>query len=143
MNPDSIQFFTEEIEYRLRDKRELRGDLERVIIQEKFLYGPVNFILCSDAFLKEYNKRFLNHNYFTDVITFDYSEEENYVTGDVFISLDRIRENAKSYQVSSRKELLRVMIHGLLHLMGMNDQSEEEKKAMREKEDYYLKYLRK
>ena len=141
MNPESIQFFTEDIGYQIRRKAELRGDLKKVIAEEKFLHGPINLILCSDHFLKNYNQQFLNHNYFTDVITFDFSEELNYLSGDIYISLDRVRENAKEYRVALRDELLRVMIHGILHLMGLEDQSDEDRKVMRSKEDYYLKKL--
>ena len=138
MNPESIQFFTEDLSYRIREKRKLRGDLEKVITGENFKQGPLNIILCSDRYLREYNQRYLKHDYFTDVIAFDLSTEQNKVSGDIYISLDRIRENAKQYNVSIKEELLRVMIHGILHLMGMVDQREEEKHAMREKENSYL-----
>jgi len=138
MNPESIQFFTEDIVYRIRQKTKLRRDLEKIIAGENFHHGPVNMILCSDRFLKKYNKRFLNHNYLTDVITFDFSDELNTLSGDIFISLDRVRENAKTYKVGLREELFRVMIHGILHLMRMDDRTDEERNAMRIKEDYYL-----
>jgi len=143
MNSESIQFFTEDLVYRIREKKIFRNDLKKVIAGEKFIHGPVNIILCSDRFLKEYNRRFLNHDYFTDVITFDLSDKQSYLSGDIYISLDRIRENARQYHVTLREELLRVMIHGILHLVGMDDQNKEQRYAMREKEDYYLKMLQK
>ena len=138
MNPESIQFFTEDLIYRIRQKKKLRKELEQVIASEKYLCVPVNMILCSDRFLRKYNKRFLNHNYLTDVITFDFSDEPGYLSGDIYISLDRVRENAWKYKVSLRVELLRVMIHGILHLMRMDDKSDKEREAMKLKEDYYL-----
>jgi len=143
MNPESIQFFTEDISYRIREKRKLRGDLEKVIAAENFKCGPVNIILCSDRFLREYNQRYLKRDYFTDVIAFDLSGEQNKLSGDIYISLYRVRENAKQYNVPIKEELLRVMIHGILHLTGMADQRDEEKREMKDKENSYLKNLRK
>ena len=141
MKPESIQFFTEDLSYRIREKRKLRRDLEKVITGENFKKGQLNIILCSDRFLREYNRRYLKRDYFTDVIEFDLSGEQNQLRGDIYISLERVRENAKQYNTSIKEELLRVMIHGILHLMGMVDQHDEEKSKMREKENSYLANL--
>ena len=100
--------------------------------------GEINIIFCSDNYLLKLNKQYLSRNYYTDVITFDYSGE-NIISGDVFISLDRVKENAKKYSETFSHELYRVIIHGILHLLKYNDTNEEEKRLMRAKEDEYLK----
>ena len=94
-------------------------------------------MFCSDEHLLEMNRSYLEHDYYTDIITFDYVEE-NVVSGDLFISIDRVRDNAKTLGQSVREELHRVMVHGLLHLLGYHDKSKEEQVEMRSKEDYYL-----
>lgn len=104
---------------------------------EKNVTGEINFIFCSDEYLLDINKKYLNHNYFTDVITFDYCEG-NIVSGDIFISFDRVVENAISLKVNTEIELRRVIIHGVLHLLGFKDKTDDEKLTMREKEDFYL-----
>ena len=99
--------------------------------------GNINYIFCSDTYLLEINKSFLNHNYFTDVISFDYCSE-NVLNGDIFISLETVYDNAVLYNVSKSDELIRVIIHGLLHLLKFNDKDEFEKIVMKSKEDEYL-----
>lgn len=102
--------------------------------------GPITVVLGTDDWLLEQNKLYLNHDYYTDIITFDYSEG-SIISGDLLISIDRVYDNASIYNVSRETELNRVIVHGLLHLLGYNDESEEELKLMREKEDYYLSLL--
>ena len=97
----------------------------------------LNFIFCSDAYLLEKNRQFLNHNTYTDIITFDYCKDQ-LIIGDVFISIERVKENAESFKVHFEKELDRVLIHGVLHLLGYKDKSDQEKIQMREKEEFYL-----
>ena len=99
--------------------------------------GDLSIIFCSDNYILDVNMRYLQHDYFTDIITFDYCEE-NVLSGDLFISIDSVRENAVLYGAEFEDELNRVMVHGLLHLIGYDDHTEEEQKTMREKEDYYL-----
>jgi len=99
--------------------------------------GDVGIIFCSDKKILEINLRYLQHDYFTDIITFDYTEGKR-LSGDLFISIDSVRENALYYGTEFRDELNRVMVHGILHLAGYDDHSEEEIKTMRAKEDYYL-----
>ncbi len=111
--------------------------LDFLIENENKKEGEINFIFCSDNYLLDMNKTYLKHDYFTDVITFDYCENE-ILSGDIFISIDRIKENAKLYNVSFNQELHRVMIHGLLHLVGYNDKTDEEQKEMTDKENEYL-----
>jgi len=138
VNDTTILFFTEGLNYLIRDKKKLRKWLYASIVLEKRNIGSISFIICPDTYLHELNLKYLNHDTYTDIITFDYSDDTRLLSGDIFISLDRVKENAKHYHVSFVKELHRVMIHGLLHLAGYKDKTSEEKMAMRAKEDYYL-----
>jgi len=108
---------------------------------EGFSCGDINFIFCNDEYLLKINKEFLNHDYYTDIITFDYSENK-IISGDLFLSLDRIRENANFFKIPLLDEILRVMIHGILHLVGYNDKNRNERKLMKEKENYYLEIFK-
>ena len=111
--------------------------LIKVVHQENASVGALTYVLVNDEELLEMNNKYLEHDYFTDVITFDYSEGE-IISGDIFISWDRIKENARDYGVDQNEELRRVMVHGVLHLLGYDDKSEQEQQEMREKEDYNL-----
>lgn len=130
-------FFNEDIAYRLTQKQELREWLDNVAKDHSKVVKQINYIFCTDLYLKQINKRFLRHNDYTDVITFDYSEDER-LQSDVFISIERVRDNANTYNVSVSDELHRVLVHGLLHLVGYNDKSPDEKAIMTQKEEYYL-----
>ncbi len=99
--------------------------------------GDISIIFCSDNYILDVNMRYLQHDYFTDIITFDYCEGDR-LSGDLFISVDSVRENALFYGTTFENELNRVMVHGILHLIGYDDHTDEEKKVMRSKEDYYL-----
>ena len=114
--------------------------ITQIIDNEGFNTGVLSFIFCSDDYLLELNRKHLNHDYYTDVLSFSYNEEKT-VSGDIFISIDRLRENAKANGVVFNEELSRVMIHGVLHLCGYNDKSPEEIKLMRSKEAEYMKSL--
>ena len=111
--------------------------LNQVISNEAKVEGDITYIFCNDDYLLEKNIRFLNHNTLTDVITFDYCEG-NSVSGDVFISIERVKENSKVFKVDFLTELNRVMVHALLHLLGYKDKTERESNLMRKKENYYL-----
>lgn len=106
--------------------------------KEGFKTGTLNYIFCSDDYLIKINIQFLDHNTYTDIITFDYTENKT-VNGDIYISIDRIRENAGKYGVSTEDELRRVMVHGLMHLCGYKDKKPKDKALMTSKEDFYLK----
>ena len=108
--------------------------------KEKKRLAQLTYIFCSDDYLLQINKQYLQHNYYTDIITFDLSEDNNQVTGEVYISLDRVKDNAHTYNVSFQKELLRVIFHGALHLCGYRDKNEKEQTLMRKAEDKYLHY---
>lgn len=111
--------------------------LNQVILNEAKEEGDITYIFCDDDYLLEKNIRFLNHNTLTDVITFDYCEG-NSVSGDIFISIERVKENSEVFKVDFLTELNRVMVHGLLHLLGYKDKTERESNLMRKKENYYL-----
>lgn len=134
----AIQFFKEDISFDLRTIRKIKKWVEAIIRAEKFIPGEINYIFCSDQYLHQINVDYLQHDTYTDIITFDQSEEEFLIEGDIFISIDRIRENAQNMGLLFEDELKRVMAHGVLHLMGYKDKSPEEQKEMREKEDACL-----
>lgn len=135
----SIGIFSEDVSVPDFDQKLLQQTLEHLIVNEGFVSGDVNIIYCSDEHLLQMNKDYLNHDYYTDIITFDYVDDQT-VSGDLFISLDRIKENASQFADNLDQELFRVMIHGVLHLCGYHDKSEEEQQTMRGKENEYLKY---
>lgn len=132
-----ICFYNEDVNYVLVSKQKIRSWLLQVIDQEQKELGTVSYIFCSDNYLLTMNRQYLKASYFTDVITFDYTEGV-FISGDVFISIDRVKENAKLYQQKYFQEMLRVILHGILHLCGYKDKTSQEIKQMREKEDYYL-----
>ena len=111
--------------------------INSVIIEEGMIIGELVYVLCNDEYLLKKNIQFLNHNSLTDVITFDYSQDE-IISGDILISTERVAENAKIFKVHYLTELHRVMVHGLLHLLGYKDKIEKDANTMREKENYYL-----
>ena len=111
--------------------------LNLVSNNENFLIGDISYIFCSDTYLLDINKQYLDHDYFTDIITFDYTED-SVISGDMFISIDRVKENAISFNVSFLDELYRVIVHGILHLCGYKDKSDSDALLMREKEDQAL-----
>jgi len=121
----------------LNNKLKIRNWIKQSIQEEDFKLLSINVILCSDEYILEVNKKFLNHDYYTDVITFDYSKNKE-ISGDIFISVDRIKENSITNKVTFDNELLRILIHGTLHLCGYTDSSPSEKELMTQKENYYL-----
>lgn len=143
MSNNGILFFSEEISFTPRNKKILRSWINASIELENKLSGSINYIFCSDNYLHNINIKYLNHNTLTDIITFNTSSDENVISSDIYLSIDRIKENAKQYKVTFVNELHRVMIHGILHLVGYNDKTDSEKNTMRSKEDYYLTLLSK
>jgi len=137
-----INFFYEEIDFSLSNPKLIEDWVTQTIISENFELGDINYIFCNDSYLHNVNVEYLKHDTYTDIITFDYCEE-TVVNSDIFISIERVKENAKSYSKSFENELERVLIHGVLHLLGYKDKSEEEVKLMRSKEDFYLTLLAK
>ena len=122
---------------KLSNTEDLNLWINNVIKEEEMIIGELVYVLCNDEYLLKKNIRFLNHNTLTDVITFDYSENK-IISGDILISTERVSENAKIFNVNYLTELHRVMVHGLLHLLGYKDKIEKDAETMREKENYYL-----
>ena len=127
-----------ELEVEINNKSELSDWITRIISSEGCELGQLDFVFCDDEKLLSINQEYLDHDTYTDIITFDYTQG-SVLAGDIFISIDRVRENAKEFKVSFFEELLRVMSHGVLHLAGYTDKSDEEKKLMRKKEDEKIK----
>ena len=132
-----ISFYTEDIEFDDYNEGKISDWLNKVSKSEGSAIKFLNIIFCSDNYLHQLNVQYLNHDTLTDVITFPYDEGEE-ISGDIFISTERVLENSRHLGVSFKDELHRVMVHGLLHLLGYGDKTEEEEKEMREKEDFYL-----
>lgn len=133
-----IRFFTEDIPYQLPRKQATRQWLTQQAKAEGFRMGDLNYIFCSDEHVLQVNRDYLEHDYYTDIITFDQSEEEDLIEGDIFISVDRVIDNAAQLGVPAEQEMHRVLAHGLLHLCGYGDKSPEEEQAMRAKENEWL-----
>jgi rRNA maturation RNase YbeY len=132
--------FNDAIRTPLKNRKALKSFLNLLAKSEKQDFGELNYIFCSDEELLEINKRFLKHNYYTDIITFNLSPiNNNLIIGEIYISIDRIRENAKTYNTSVAMELHRVIFHGILHLCGYNDKTSDQKSKMTQKENQYLK----
>ena len=134
----AIQFFEEDITYKLKKKKAVRSWITETILAEGFKLSELTYIFCSDEYLLQINRQYLNHDTYTDIITFDNADEKGLIVGDIFISIDRIRENALKYSITEADELHRVIIHGALHLLGYKDKTPSDKKKMTLKEDFYL-----
>lgn len=134
----TIQFFSEGISFKLSNPRKSRSWIKSAIEAEEQSSGAINFIFCSDDYLHEINVKYLDHDTLTDIVTFDNSEEDGLIEGDIFISVDRVEENARKFGRTFEDELHRVLIHGILHLVGYSDKSASAKRQMRKKEDHYL-----
>jgi len=136
----AVHYYEQDIKSGLKDKRRLSTFLKQLILRyrEAIKKTDISFIFCSDAYLLTINKDFLQHDTFTDIITFDLSETENELQSEIYISIERVRENAEKFEVSYEKELHRVLFHGILHLCGFKDKISGDKQQMREKEEECL-----
>ena len=132
-----VSYFLQDIDFVFKHKRLNNSWLKLVAESEIKKLGNINIIFCSDNYILDVNVKYLGHDYFTDIITFDYCEKD-ILSGDLFISIDTVRDNAEFYKTEFNDELNRVIAHGLLHLIGYDDHTPEEQKIMREKENYYL-----
>ena len=135
----SVSFHRENVSL-IADEKLIIKWLTNSVNSLDYSIGELSFVFCSDDYLRKLNIKHLNQDYFTDVITFDYSKEMSLI-GDVFISTERVKENAKLFNVSFNEELFRVIIHGVLHLCGFNDKTKEEKAEMRSKENDFLSLI--
>lgn len=136
----SIQYFSEDVPVPKLKRRVTSQWIKQVIASEGKRVGDVSFIFCSDSYLLDVNKKYLEHDYFTDIITFDYVEGL-VISGDIFISIDRVNENSVEFKTTVTDELNRILIHGILHLLGYKDKQKKDKLLMTEKEDFYLNVL--
>lgn len=134
----AINFFEEDIAYKLKNKTAVRKWITDTIKEEGYELSELNYIFCSDEYLLQINRQYLDHDTYTDIVTFDNSEKLGFIVSDIFISIERIRENAEKFNVTETQELHRVLIHGALHLLGYKDKSAADKKKMTAKEDFYL-----
>ena len=124
--------------FTLKNKRKIKNWLKDTIVNEKKKVGDINYIFCSNKYLKKMNNDYLSKDYETDVISFDFSKD-NKISGDIYISSETVKKNSIIFNVCFNNELKRVMVHGLLHLLNYNDKSKQELKIMREKENFYIK----
>ena len=131
----AIYFFSEKINFELKEKLNRKRWLKNIATKAGFNIKELNYVFCSDEYLYQINLEYLNHETYTDIITFDNSEKEFDLSGDIFISIERINENAKTHNQEIETELSRVLAHGLLHLMGYKDKTKEESTLMRQKEE--------
>lgn len=133
----AIRFSCVDVPEQINYKRKVSTWIKQSAAEEHKSIGDISIVLCSDNYILETNRQYLQHDYFTDIITFDYSENEN-LSGDLLISIHTVKNNSTTYEVSFHDELRRVIIHGVLHLCGYKDKSKKDAKLMREKENYYL-----
>jgi probable rRNA maturation factor len=134
---ERINFYFKEITTFRINKKKLKNAIKNIAQNENSSCGNINIIFCSDDYLLGINKEFLKHNFLTDIITFDYSQKKC-ISGELYISLERIRENAIDFKVKTNEEIIRVIFHGILHLLGYKDKEVEEMEEMRKKEKYYM-----
>jgi len=134
---NTVHFYFENVHLTLKERGNLKGFINNLIIKEKRKLNNLNYIFCSDQALLRINRKYLGHNFYTDVVTFDLSSSPKEILADIYISVARIKENAKNLQIPIKEELHRVMFHGLLHLCGYNYKTEQQKKLMRKMEDFY------
>lgn len=132
-----VRYFFEDIKFEYKNKQFNNRWLKLVAESEICRLGDINIIFCSDPYILDINLQYLSHDYFTDIITFDYSQKP-VISGDLFISVDSVRENAEFYGTEFAEELHRVIVHGILHLIGYDDHTDEDIAVMRSKENYYL-----
>lgn len=135
-----VSFFSEDVKFELTQADAVSAWLQRVAVQESKAIRAIQYIFCSDDFLREVNVQYLQHDYYTDIITFPYDDSDD-LQGDLFISIDRVEDNARTLQIPFLQELHRVMVHGLLHLIGYGDKTEAEITTMREKENFHLAHF--
>lgn len=133
--------FTNQISFLFKNKIKIKQWIKDIVTREDKKLGEISYIFCDDNKILEVNKQYLSHDYFTDIITFDYVEKD-IISGDIIISIDRVKENSKSFNSSFDDELHRVIIHGVLHLIGYNDKTDKEQQLMREKENECLLILK-
>ena len=137
-NAPEIYFFNEQVSFQLREKKKIRAWIIQTIENEEYKPGTLNIIFTNDDLLVQLNKEYLKHFSLTDIITFDLSDSGGIVEGDIYISIERAKENARAYREPFQREVHRLIIHGVLHLLGYKDKTKAERDEMRAREEYYL-----
>ncbi len=135
---NNIHFFTEDLNYRLRQIKRIKKWIVNTIEKEDGQLDTINFIFTTDKYLHKINVDYLNHDTYTDIITFEYNSDDDPILSDIYISLERCKENAKNLNIKLFDEIHRILIHGVLHLLGYKDKKKKDKELMTSKEDYYL-----
>lgn len=135
----TVRFFCDDVLFSLKNKRKISNWLKNVANAEEKKIDNLSYVFVTDNKILEINSEYLKHDYYTDIITFDNSLSGSKISGEMYISIDTVKQNAKDYKVEFENELLRVLVHGLLHLCGYNDDTKESKKLMRQKENDYIK----
>ena len=138
----SVQFHHHEVEFEIPSPKKIIAWIQDAAKVENCKINELQYILVSDDYLLQLNKDYLNHDTYTDIITFDYSNTNHDIEGEIYISIDRVKENALEYKVASEFEFSRVVIHGLLHLIGYDDKTPKQKEVMRQKENHYISLLK-
>lgn len=133
-----INFHSESIDFKVQNPIKTKRWLKSVIETEGFELGEINYVFCDDEYLHKINVEYLDHDTLTDIITFDNSEDEEIIEGDIFVSIERITDNANDFKTNFEHEFRRVIVHGILHLCGYYDKTDEDEKQMRAKEDHYI-----
>jgi probable rRNA maturation factor len=133
-----INFFEEEVSFSLKEKRKRKAWLKQLAEAENHKISDLNYIFCSDEYLYNINVEYLDHDTYTDIITFDNSEDEKTIEGDIYVSIERVKENSDTHKTGEEKELSRVISHGLFHLLGYKDKTKEEASLMRSKEEFAI-----
>lgn len=133
-----VEFHTHEVSFTLKNRIKLKSLIQSIFKQENGKSASLSYIFCSDEYILDINRHYLDHDYYTDIITFDLSESGDFIIGEVYISIDRVKENAKLNKSTFTNELHRVIFHGALHLAGQNDNTPEQSQQMSKKEDLYL-----
>jgi probable rRNA maturation factor len=137
----SINYFVEDLKFTVKDKKRIKTWIIDTIEKEGYNPGEINYIFCSDNYLLELNISYLNHNTLTDIITFNNSDDKQTISGDIFISIERVKDNSTTLSTGFENELARVIIHGILHLCGYKDKTKDQKAEMRSKEEHYINLL--
>lgn len=132
-----IRFFFVSTKPALKKRNQIKSIIKDIVSDNEYVIGEISVIFCNDEYLLDINRKYLQHDYYTDIITFDHTER-NIISGDLYISQDRVKENAITYNTTFGAELVRVIFHGILHLVGFDDKDEVSVQIMREKENYYL-----
>lgn len=139
----TISFIKHNVAFSLKNKKDLTGIILHLFKKENNVdLESLTYIFCTDQYLRKLNRRFLNHDYYTDILTFVLSDKGNPLVSEIYISIDRVKENSQKLNIFQHNELLRVIFHGALHLCGYNDNTDRQKIRMRQKEDEYLNMLR-